>query len=1492
MSEPELIVPVAVHALLVNEKVRTLHPFHRYQPSFDRMLGTQLETKGRGAAEPEPFSGGKEVADDEKFEGVHVQWQLPEALTDGVMDDATGQTTYPLVPNRWLVVRYSQVGSQTKAVGWVVHSDYLHSDDDGASWDGRAVINSFVNPHATTTQVDWLGRVHKLADGSWQEPPQPRDLFLTAVGAGLPAFAAYEPYHENVFSLHDNLMDLKGPGDSYPPQAELSYLVAGWYSDPAKDILKQAPDIPGLLPPDSDGSLADIIAALGWTTAGRTATVLGNDLGAAPGHGVEHVLDADEDTYYLSQNAPTEGRGVTVDLGSVQQISAVRILLGDPEDQHLLPKVHVRTSVDNQNWPVEFQRNYEAGTPVIDYRPPEPCEARYLQLRTLEAGTEPIAVRSFQITAAPDNISRTVYSGTALGLEWNRLGDAPEDDRPANGALIDLAVGHSTGEAAATLVDRQLPATRHADLLSALYHGTLDTFDGADGERDLAETTRSAWFAGSDGGDSWQIVPRDTPGPDNAPAARRSADLTPDWLTRLNTDQATHDTALHDLTASQWRLWSLYWLRGLLPEKPEDYPVGVPADFKAQCERQLNPADGTLVTAVRAHLDAIAAVRPKLPPAATGDQDPQEAVDAWAAEQHGLPEHLQLKRLPQPSYYKPADPVLLVNGTGGGTVPLTRDADNPLPCRLSSGLLRGVRLGGTMTPPPTNPNNPGIPAQPAGCTALLKEFALLDQAARTADGSRTALHTATENPATHTEGPLAEYTAPWRQPWLPMFLQWKLNFFPTPYRDGDNHHWTFQAPEPDKGLDTHGYRWNGTGTLPADFESEGDVLNRLFRGRAYLAPTTVYVLRAQLSRYLAGHPGADRRALAALREDLEALDVLSQSLDGFNDWLLQLDGGAQVPSEGTLANLTGEQNHVPDGAGGPHQRRFQPVRAGQFFFTDLRIMDRFGRILDLVTSGEGGTWYDQYPVRTASVTPSRDLYRDVENPERFIQLPPRLLQDTRLAFAPVPAAPARVGQGTAIAGWLLANHLDQTLGLYGPAGQALGELRVITTTGDAREARYTPLPHSPYSGEDDRDFATDHPELHRFLAALLGRPDSAAAFQDLLRTIDTSLRTLVDAAADDDQLPARLIGRPVALIRADLDLQLQGPPLTDPSWSTVLNPPAPTYPDDSWAIRLGDPYDLDDGLIGYYSADLDQDVDYRRLSALQPAGTSGYIQTVDARDLALPARPAARATTRRVTLLAHPHLPVHATTDILPVHELRLDAEQVHQALAAIRASFRLNPLLATTRSPRTATSSIPGHGTNTPQAGPVERILDGRLDTWYQTGAAPRQGDTVTVDLGEVQPVTGVDLYFGEAGGGRIPPAKKLRASQDGEEWTDLAQATATQAELHWSHEGSAQPLLARYLQLELGANQYTTVIRSFQVTPQDDALVIPPLSARYGTWTWAQPQATATEALDWDERGLIPADHLAHPDDAPPTARAGYLQLNPATVQEEPAPETAARP
>jgi hypothetical protein len=55
--------------------------------------------------------------------GIHLHWAMPDALTNGIAK-ADG-ITFPLVPNRWLIMRS---GGNKNPQQWVVESDYLYRD--------------------------------------------------------------------------------------------------------------------------------------------------------------------------------------------------------------------------------------------------------------------------------------------------------------------------------------------------------------------------------------------------------------------------------------------------------------------------------------------------------------------------------------------------------------------------------------------------------------------------------------------------------------------------------------------------------------------------------------------------------------------------------------------------------------------------------------------------------------------------------------------------------------------------------------------------------------------------------------------------------------------------------------------------------------------------------------------------------------------------------------------------------------------------------------------------------------------------------------------------------------------------------------------------------------------------------------------------------------------------------------------------------------------
>lgn len=368
-------------------------------------------------------------------------------------------------------------------------------------------------------------------------------------------------------------------------------------------------------------------------------------------------------------------------------------------------------------------------------------------------------------------------------------------------------------------------------------------------------------------------------------------------------------------------------------------------------------------------------------------------------------------------------------------------------------------------------------------------------------------------------------------------------------------------------IQRHRLRLAGSGSQVG---SEEDARQRAFRGRSFLAPTTVYVLRSQIRRYLQTFPERETAGLRELARDCEKIDVLSQSLDGFNDWLLRQDGAARLVPDAATAHLTGDGSVVPRPGSpartGEPEDTFQPVRAGQFFFMDLRIIDRFGRVYDIVADNDHRP--EQFPLlRAASVTPTEgtELYPHLRGGQRFVQLPPRIFQESRVRLEAVKARDgARYAGGPQaadaergpVAGWLMLNYLDKTLLVYAPDGTGLGELRVIHNEDGQKETAWNPLPHAPYP--DPEAFEAAYPHLARWVIPLRG--ENTGRFEDLLETIDGALDSIDSPHAEDDRTVARLVGRPVALIRAGLGVDLKGPRSPTAAGKTSCPRPRRTTP--------------------------------------------------------------------------------------------------------------------------------------------------------------------------------------------------------------------------------------------------------------------------------------------------------------------------------------------
>ncbi len=893
--------------------------------------------------------------------------------------------------------------------------------------------------------------------------------------------------------------------------------------------------------------------------------------------------------------------------------------------------------------------------------------------------------------AAP--CQQSVYHGATHAVQWHQTGPAPTSDRPADAATaVSVAVADNAIDGLTALIKKQTETAGQsvrADLLAAFQYSLLPTLDMPNGPDLLNQAIHKAWFGAGPGGYEWTIIdkpeaadgaPSQAPKPAK-PITWNDPSLEPDWLAELNQQQHAYDGHLRELRALQSRLYRMWWAKGrydnLSSAQRQLLPRGEYSD--ALFDEQLDPKTTQSLAAQIQNMTAqAAAAQNNLPGGETADELLRN-IDIFAA-QRDLPANRQLKRIAKNPFFKASDPVALIAGAKAADILVD---DQPLTCRFASQLITSMSWQGVNLNASTIQKLlPNLDHAPPPITQILVDSFLLDPdnaaeiliAAGLRERSPAAIAALkkqiAEQKNMHGNPPdLPPMT--WRQPWSPLFLMWTAFHYPIEHHNpngADN--WTFD-----------GQRYNLTGKTPLD-----QPVDDVFSGIALLTPKSSFNFKKRLDEFRRQHPDLNAAELDTLEKfiaDTDHWDFLSQTLEGFSAQMAAAEPGSHIiPADHTdIATLVGDQNASPPDLGGLPVRfkgwpksRFQSYRAGQFCFEKLMIVDCFGQAIDIINSHN---YLKINPAISPNLTPQPDKTVLAQEPYRFIQLPPRLLQPARLNFEFVSALddekPIHLHNSvTPIAAWLLPNHIDKSLACYDPDGAALGALAARINPQGEKYAHWSPAPDADYLTVQQLN--APFPCLGGMLTALIEQ--GADAFADFLRAIDETLWTVDPLGNRDDQNLSTLIGRPLALTRASLQYQLDGPPLADPSWQYLFKPAAPQFTQYRFPIKLGQPILRNDGLIGYFQGD-----DYSRFNNAGPIGNtdSPYLQPVQTGNFINLTFQGGDQT--YITMLIDPRAPVHATTDILPISTLELPPKFIESALQSMAVFFHAGPLLSASKS-------------------------------------------------------------------------------------------------------------------------------------------------------------------------------------------------------------------
>ena len=540
--------------------------------------------------------------------------------------------------------------------------------------------------------------------------------------------------------------------------------------------------------------------------------------------------------------------------------------------------------------------------------------------------------------------------------------------------------------------------------------------DTVDGQEQADELLYNYNFNATSGGKHYHLARAANP---KVPT-EKPEDKVVDVLTGLNKQQARLDSLDRVVERLRWKLFARWW--ELVTIGPSD------SNQKANCKTQV---DG-----IAKKLEKLMGIR----------KDCEEARDAIAKEknlQHLITDKT-IDTSAHPSYFTQRDPTLLVGNIQSAW---PQDWLEALRVRLNTDITTWKKR--------TTRDDVSISRLPENIretvTALVDEF--IDLIPDT-DGSRI-VPADTLKPLYHDAADIGY--SPRRdiwgdtQPFFPLFLEWEAE-----YAHIDFSSWSLEERSATaQGSAKLRYEIEGQQPLydAPQWKGEKKKQNlRMLSGRVLITPQPSFSLQAQIRQVFDQTPGAELKdALKNALKDptseteledlikevlkhLDELTYLSSPLAGFHDHLLtmaqgthikptvRLGGakltpisGAEEPAAGfTGARLTemgSETDRTPYGtlvqlSKDTKDSPFKPVTHGQFKFTKLNIIDKFGQVINaLDPRWEAETQY-LWPCLSEYYAPQslpnkQNEPNTVEKPvvnhgSHFAQISPHINQEARV----------------------------------------------------------------------------------------------------------------------------------------------------------------------------------------------------------------------------------------------------------------------------------------------------------------------------------------------------------------------------------------------------------------------------------------------------------------------------------------------------------------
>ena len=802
-----------------------------------------------------------------------------------------------------------------------------------------------------------------------------------------------------------------------------------------------------------------------------------------------------------------------------------------------------------------------------------------------------------------------------------------------HGTIYDVAWTYNTlppdpsAEKAANLLNRSQPiavGTTPTDALLAYIHAhvdsdkgtlkeletditTLQTLliaqdDGVDPNLQAADQLENLAFERFDGGTVWHLKGS---GGDNFVQPTSSQQTA---LTTLNVTQQAHDNAARTVQKLQWDLFSVWWqfvsgaysfvsgdFKNIIPDATIQ---GIVADYVLKVDTLCNFMH-TLCKTIKE-----------------------------------LSDSLQAEKGSQVAYGQRKDPTLLVGGVQAGW---PHDYLNDLLIRLDTQII------GPSEKVSLDPKWPGLPKFAnlitqnlplhlvKAAAKLIQEFSILHPTSVDLPASDILplYHDQLDDPA------LKQWRDRWNgQPWAPLFVEWEAEYFHIPYDDFSLEprsdggprkvlRWGIQdgtdlsnpmikdertisgrilvLPQPSFSLaNAVGQLIQNMGTtfpLPKEIEFLKNPNN--FYQLPYLSSTMGGLTSHLTTRIVGTHIKPNQRPRGEVLTPMEAAVSASQDIN---------IGKKELCIIGTETGVTpyGSSVQIPSTDTDP---LFKPATHGQFRFTKLNVIDKFGRAICAIDPTprpikEGpphispclAELYSCQPLTSDPSVPNvvrHDAFlgdmSDSTTPCEFVQLPPAVNQPARINVAyMVPDTDNKpywrpvTDWESPIYGWLVVNYADYGLQFFLQDGTFYCELRLGGPQGLVKTPAWAPFPPGKVKEPTQLD------DLIKALSTLPGEEEESY-LQAFFHMINCSFANSAPAPNSYAQFVNSIVGKPLALVNFGVSLELATEPLKNESifdsgtqLYTLLPPSNDSQTQYAFPIQVGDESRTYDGLVGYW----------------------------------------------------------------------------------------------------------------------------------------------------------------------------------------------------------------------------------------------------------------------------------------------------------------------